>query len=70
MSPTANYECWLKQGGRDTAARAAEICAETLAECQQPPTDDAIRAEFGEFVIRRLAEPGELVIGRCAEPGY
>jgi trimethylamine---corrinoid protein Co-methyltransferase len=52
LSSTANYECWLKQGGRDTAAHAAEICAKTLAECQQPPMDNAIRAELGEFVIR------------------
>ena len=28
LSSTANYERWLKQGGKDTAARAGEIYAQ------------------------------------------
>src|SRR5712671_2506449 len=59
LSSTSNYERWLKQGGKDTAARASEICAKTLDEYQQPPLDDAIRAELEEFVTRRRAELGD-----------
>jgi trimethylamine---corrinoid protein Co-methyltransferase len=59
LSSTANYERWLKLGGRDTTARAAEICAKTLADYQQPPLDDAIRAELEDYVARRRAELGD-----------
>jgi trimethylamine---corrinoid protein Co-methyltransferase len=59
LSSTANYERWLKLGGKDTTARAGEICAKTLAEYQPPPLDDAIRAELEEFVTRRRAELGD-----------
>src|ERR1019366_5929467 len=50
LSSTSNYDRWLKQGGKDATARAREICAKTLAEYQQPPLDDAIRAELEEYV--------------------
>jgi trimethylamine---corrinoid protein Co-methyltransferase len=59
LSSTANYERWLKLGGKDTAARAAEICAKTLAEYEPPPLDGAIRAELDEYVTRRRAELGD-----------
>jgi trimethylamine--corrinoid protein Co-methyltransferase len=59
LSSTANYERWLKLGGKDTTARAGEICAKTLEAYQQPPLDDAIRAELEEFVTRRRAELGD-----------
>ena len=59
LSSSSNYERWLKQGGRDATARAGEICAKTLAEYQQPPMDEAIRAELEEFVIRRRTELGD-----------
>ena len=59
LSSTANYERWLKQGGKDATARASEICAKTLEEYQPPPLDDAIRAELEEFVARRRAELGD-----------
>jgi trimethylamine---corrinoid protein Co-methyltransferase len=59
LSSTANYERWLKLGGKDATARAGEICAKTLAEYQQPPLDDAIRAELEEYVTRRRAELGD-----------
>ena len=59
LSSTANYERWLKLGGKDTTARASEICAKTLAEYQPPPLDDAIRVELAEFVTRRRAELGD-----------
>jgi trimethylamine---corrinoid protein Co-methyltransferase len=59
LSSTANYERWLKLGGKDATARAGEICAKTLAEYQQPPIDDAIRAELEDYVTRRRAELGD-----------
>jgi trimethylamine--corrinoid protein Co-methyltransferase len=59
LSSTANYERWLKLGGKDTAARAADISATTLAGYQPPPLDDAIRAELDDYVTRRRAELGD-----------
>ncbi len=59
LSSTANYERWLKLGGKDATARAGEICAKTLADYQQPPLDDAIRSELEEYVRRRRRELGD-----------
>ncbi len=59
LSSTANYERWLKLGGKDATARASEIVAKTLDEYEPPPLDDAIRAELDEFVTRRRAELGD-----------
>jgi len=59
LSSTANYERWLKLGGKDATARAGEICAKTLADYQPPPLDDAIRSELEEYVSRRRAELGD-----------
>jgi trimethylamine--corrinoid protein Co-methyltransferase len=59
LSSTANYERWLKLGGKDATARASDICAKTLAGYQQPPLDDAIRSELEEYVRRRRAELGD-----------
>jgi trimethylamine--corrinoid protein Co-methyltransferase len=46
-------------GGKDTAARAGEIYAKKLEEYEQPPLDDAIRAELEDYVTRRRAELGD-----------
>jgi trimethylamine---corrinoid protein Co-methyltransferase len=59
LSSTANYERWLKLGGKDATARATEICAKRLAEYTPPPLDDAIRAELEDYVTRRRAELGD-----------
>ena len=59
LSSTANYERWLKQGGKDATARAGEICQKTLAEYEPPPLDDAIREELADYVTRRRAELGD-----------
>jgi len=59
LSSTANYERWLKLGGKDATARAGEIVAKTLAEYQPPPLDEAIRAELDDYVARRRAELGD-----------
>ena len=59
LSSSANYERWLRTGGKDAAARAGEIAAKRLAEYQAPPLDDAIRAELDDYVTRRRAELGD-----------
>jgi trimethylamine---corrinoid protein Co-methyltransferase len=59
LSSTANYERWLKLGGKDAAARAGEIYRKQLDEYTPPPLDDAIRAELEDYVARRRAELGD-----------
>ena len=59
LSSTANFERWLKLGGKDTAARAGEIWRKKLESFEPPPLDDAIRAELDDFVARRRRELGD-----------
>jgi trimethylamine--corrinoid protein Co-methyltransferase len=59
LSSTENFDRWSKRGARDTTARASDIWRETLESYEQPPLDDAIRAELEEFVVRRRAELGD-----------
>jgi trimethylamine---corrinoid protein Co-methyltransferase len=59
LSSSKNYERWQREGGLDTAARASQICAKTLESYEQPPLDDAIRAELEDYVNRRRRELGD-----------
>ena len=59
LSSTANFERWQRLGGDDATARATKIWHDTLDAYEQPPLDDAIRAELDEFVARRRAELGD-----------
>ncbi|MDQ3628027.1 MAG: trimethylamine methyltransferase family protein [Actinomycetota bacterium] len=59
LSNSENYERWSRKGALDTAARAGTIWRTTLEEYEQPPLDEAIRAELGEYVVRRRAELGD-----------
>jgi len=59
LSSTANFERWLKLGGKDTAARAGDIWRAKLDTFEPPPVDDAIRAELDDFVQRRRRELGD-----------
>jgi trimethylamine--corrinoid protein Co-methyltransferase len=59
LSSTSNFERWLKQGAKDTAARAGEIWRKKLESFEAPPLDDAIRAELDDFVTRRRRELGD-----------
>ena len=59
LSSTANFERWLKLGGKDTASRASEIWQAKLDSFQPPPLDDAIRAELADYVTRRRRELGD-----------
>ncbi len=59
LSSSENYERWMRGGGADAAARAAKIWKDRLAGYEQPPLDDAVRAELEEFVVRRRKELGD-----------
>jgi trimethylamine--corrinoid protein Co-methyltransferase len=59
LSSTSNFERWLRQGGKDTAARATDIWKARLESFTPPPLDDAIRAELDDYVTRRRRELGD-----------
>jgi trimethylamine--corrinoid protein Co-methyltransferase len=59
LSSSENFERWSRGGGVDAAGRAEKIYKKTLEEYQQPPLDDAVRAELEEYVVRRRAELGD-----------
>lgn len=59
LSSSDNYERWMRGGAQDTAARAGEIYRKRLEEYEQPPLDEAVRAELEEYVVRRRAELGD-----------
>lgn len=59
LSSSENYERWMRNGGNDAADRATKIYQDTLAAYEQPPIDEAIRAEMEEYVNRRRKELGD-----------
>jgi trimethylamine---corrinoid protein Co-methyltransferase len=59
LSSTENFERWTRNGGKDAAERAGEIWRRTLEEYEEPPLDEAVRAQLQEFVTRRRAELGD-----------
>jgi trimethylamine--corrinoid protein Co-methyltransferase len=59
LNSSDNYERWMRNGAKDTAARAADIYKKRLEEYQPPPIDDAVRQELEEYVVRRRAELGD-----------
>ena len=59
LNSSENYERWTRNGAQDTAARAAAIWRSRLEEYEQPPLDDAVRAELEEYVTRRRRELGD-----------
>jgi trimethylamine--corrinoid protein Co-methyltransferase len=59
LSSSANFERWLRDGAKDTAARAGEIAQRTVDNYEAPPLDDAIREELEDYVTRRRAELGD-----------
>jgi trimethylamine--corrinoid protein Co-methyltransferase len=59
LSSTENFERWSRNGGKDAAERAGEIWRKTLDEYEEPPIDEAVRAQLQEFVVRRRAELGD-----------
>jgi len=59
LSSSENYERWMRGGALDTAARAAKVWRTRLEEYEQPPMDDAVRAELEDYVSRRRTELGD-----------
>ncbi len=59
LTSTENFERWKSKGGLDTTARAEVIWRRTLEEYEQPPLDEAIRAELQDYVDRRRTELGD-----------
>lgn len=59
LSSTENFDRWSRNGGLDAAARAAGLWRQALERYEQPPLDEAIRAELEAFVVRRRAELGD-----------
>jgi len=59
LSSSENYERWMRNGAKDTAARASDIYKKKLAEYEPPPLDEAIREELEAYVVRRRAELGD-----------
>ena len=59
LSSSENYERWMRNGAKDTATRAGEICQKKLDEYEQPPLDEGIREELEAYVVRRRAELGD-----------
>ncbi len=59
LSSSENYERWMRNGAKDTAARAGDVWRKKLAEYEQPALDEAVREELEAYVIRRRAELGD-----------
>jgi trimethylamine---corrinoid protein Co-methyltransferase len=59
LNSSDNYERWMRNGAKDTAARATDLYRAKLDEYEQPPLDDAIREELEAYVVRRRAELGD-----------
>ncbi len=59
LSSSDNYDRWLRGGALDANARATQLYQAQLEAYEQPPLDDAIRAELEEFVARRRTELGD-----------
>ena len=48
-----------RAGAQDATARASGIYPKALEDYEQPPMDDAVRAELEEYVTRRRGELGD-----------
>jgi trimethylamine---corrinoid protein Co-methyltransferase len=59
LSSSDNYDRWMRQGAKDAASRAGDIWRKKLAEYEQPPLDESVRAELEAYVVRRRAELGD-----------
>jgi len=59
LSSSDNYDRWMRQGAKDAASRASDIWKKKLADYEQPPLDESVRAELEAYVVRRRAELGD-----------
>lgn len=53
VSTVENIQAFVAGGEKDTAQRATEIWKRRLEEYEQPPLDDAVKAELDEYVAKR-----------------
>lgn len=58
LSDWRNYEAWEEAGRPEAKEKMVELVDVFMASYQQPPMEDAVRAELAEFVARRKAEGG------------
>jgi trimethylamine--corrinoid protein Co-methyltransferase len=58
ISDWRNYETWQEAGSPEAAQKANQLVKLFLREYQEPPLDEARKAELVEFVERRAAEGG------------
>ncbi|MGH3585980.1 MAG: trimethylamine methyltransferase family protein [Pseudonocardia sp.] len=59
VNSSDNYDRWMRGGGKDAAARAADVARKKIAEYEPPPLDDAVREELEAYVTRRRRELGD-----------
>ncbi len=59
LSSSDNYDKWMRGGAKDAAARAGDVWRKRLAEYEQPPLEESVRAELEAYVVRRRAELGD-----------
>ncbi len=59
VSSSQNYERWNREGGKEAAVRAGEICQKTLDAYEAPPLDESVRQQLEDFVVRRRKELGD-----------
>jgi trimethylamine--corrinoid protein Co-methyltransferase len=58
ISDWRNWETWTDAGRPDARTRANAVGRDILDDYEEPPIDDAIRAELREYVDRRISEGG------------
>ncbi len=58
LSDWRNFETWQEDGAFSATQRANRIWKQLLADYEEPPMDDAVRAELTDFVERRRSEGG------------
>ena len=56
LSSSDNFERWTRNGSIDTAGRARAIYLDALDKYEEPPMDEAIKAELVEYVAKRRVE--------------
>ncbi len=58
ISDWRNFETWDEAGRPTSYDHAERVMNDLLATYEQPPMEDAVRAELDDFVDRRIAEGG------------
>ena len=59
VSSSSNFERWLRDGGKDVAGRAGELCQKTLDAYELPALDSVVHDELEEYVTRRRRKLGD-----------